>query len=390
MNVIQNLLLVISSASLSLILIGYLILLFRLMTKARRQHEGEGVSILKPIKGADEGLRENLQAILDQEYNDFEVIFAAEDFDDPGLEIAREVARANPHHQVQVLSGSFGRGQNPKVRLLRRMVPEAQYDWILVSDSNVRPGRHYLAELRARQVETGAALVHSLLTGRAGHSVGARIEELHLCTWVAMSICFSDALAHQCVIGKSMFMQREALADVGGFEGVQDILAEDYILGSRFQAAGHRVALCYQPLPVMTGRSSWKTFWNRHVRWGQMRRRISPISFAAELFANPVLFLSALVLSSQGQVLLAALAGFFLKWTVEALVYRRLAREASAETILLLPLRDALVAAMWSVSAVRRTVAWRGHRMRVGPGSRLLPLDDFSGSEPHLGQQTAA
>lgn len=390
MGLMQNLFLL--SASLSLLVLGsgYAVLLMRLRARGGVRRAGEGVSILKPIKGADEGLRENLQAILDQEYDEFEVIFAAEDFDDPGLSVAREVARENPHRRVQVLSGSFGRGQNPKVRLLRRMLPETQFEWILVSDSNVRPGPHYLAGLRARQLETGAALVHSLLTALPGRGLGARLEELHLCTWVAMSIAFSDAFAHQCVIGKSMLMNREALAQVGGFDGVENILAEDYILGARFQSAGHGVALCYQPLPVVTGRSSWRSFWNRHVRWGQMRRRISPFFFVAELCAHPTLFLIALIASTRSELLTIALGGLALKWAVEAVVYFRLARQGSLSTLALLPLRDLMMPAMWALSAVRRTVAWRGNRMRVGAGSALLPPDEFADSEPALGQESLA
>jgi hypothetical protein len=68
------------------------------------------------------------------------------------------------------------------------------------------------------------------------------------------------------------------------------------------------------------------------------------------------------------------------KWFFDAVVYLRLARDPKAKTLSLMPLKDFMVLAMWIISAVRRTVIWRGHRMRVGPGSRLFPMDDSHSS----------
>lgn len=376
MNRLEIAMALLAFGSLGVLLVAYLVLFFRVSrTRPSSSTLSPGVTVLKPLKGADEGLRENLLAIINQDYPNFEIIFSAVDPQDPGLDVARALALSHPHRDIQVLVGEWNSGLNPKVRLLRRMLPSASHDLILVSDSNVRPGPGYLSAMVARAEQTGAALVHSLLAGVDGRGLGGRLEELHLSSWVAAAISFSDACGYPCVIGKSMLMRLDALSAVGGFAGVQDILAEDYILGSRFVRAGYRVALSTHRLPVVAGRCLGQNFWNRHVRWGQMRRRIAPFFYVAELAVNPTPFFIALICVSQGTLQLAGFAGLAMKWSADVLIYRRCAPQASWQTAAFVGLKDLLLPMLWAVGFVKRTVNWRGHFLTVGRGSRLYPLE---------------
>lgn len=356
---------------------AYLAVGLRLFNKPKvAQEELFFVSILKPLKGVDESLYENLRAIVSQNHPHFEVIFGAESPHDPALAVARRIAQDFPHRAIKVVVGSQGRGLNPKVRLLRRLIQEANASWILISDSNVRPLPDYLRQMQARQLETGADLVHSVLSGVGGRSLGGRLEELQLNGWVAASICLSDRFDHPCVIGKSMLLRRKALASIGGLLAVEDILAEDYVTGARLARAGKVVALSPDVLPVITGSASLRQFMNRHVRWGQMRRQISPLFFVLELGANPTPFLLLLAALASDDLRLYALLAQAMKWTVDAVIYLSLAVAPSGKTLLLIPLKDILVLVMWSISLFKRTVDWRGQKMLVGPGSRLLPLEE--------------
>jgi ceramide glucosyltransferase len=334
------------------------------------------LSVLKPLKGADEGLYENLRAIVTQRHPHFEVIFGAEAPDDPGLTVARKIARDFPQVSIKIITGAFPFGMNPKVRLLRSLMEHASHEWILISDSNVRPLPGYLRELQSRQVETKADLVHSVLSGVGGKSLGGRLEELHLNGWVAASICLADRLSHACVIGKSMLLRRTALEDIGGFGAVEDILAEDYITGALLQKHGKIVALSGHRLPVMTGNAPLSQFVGRHVRWGQMRRHIAPLFFLLELSANPTPFLLALSIWGGPEARTVALVAQAFKWSVDAVCYMGHAVAPSGRTLLLIPFKDILVPLMWAVSLVKKTVSWRGHRMLVGPGSRLVPMEE--------------
>jgi len=38
------------------------------------------------------------------------------------------------------------------------------------------------------------------------------------------------------------------------------------------------------------------------------------------------------------------------------------------------PIKDFLVLGIWAAGLVWREIDWRGHRMRIGPGSALAPI----------------
>jgi len=332
------------------------------------------ISVLKPLRGLDTGLLENLVAICRSDYPDFEVIFCAADPNDPALQVARQAQLLCPERSTRILTGDLGSGLNPKIRLLRRMLPHARHDWVLVSDSNVRPDPDYLRALMATQTETGAALVHSLLQGVGGRGLGARLQNLQMNGWVASSIALADAGMHPGVVGKSMLIERRALADVGGLEGVQDLLAEDYVLGTRFAERGHRVTLSPHLVPVVGGPLDLGGFLDRQLRWAQIRRRSTGALFLGELFVQPLPFFLAFAGSGQAEHWVIAALGMALKWSLDAVSYVRLDREGRRLSIMLLPLKDALSPFIWLVSAFRTRVSWRGNPLRVGRGSQLAPL----------------
>lgn len=364
-----------SIVSMLTLCLQYICVFRKKATVIPRARAERAISVLKPLKGLDDGLYENLTAMVEQEYSAFEVLFGAEDPEDPALEVARRVRAEHPDVQIKICAGSSHTGLNPKVRVLRCLLEQAEYDWVLISDSNVRPDSQYLRQLDAAGAHFGGRLVHNVLVGVGGGSIGARLENLQMNGWVAGAIAICDAGGHPIVVGKSMMMHRADLESVGGLESVRDVLAEDYVLGAAYRARGYKVVLSPYSLRVVSGARNIRTFLNRHIRWGQLRRRIAPHYFVAELLGNPTPFLIvwAVLASNLGQTMALSLLG--LKWMLDVLTYARLDRNLEIRTLALLPFKDCLVLGMWFLSAMRTRVSWRGHQMRIGAGSRLVPED---------------
>jgi hypothetical protein len=107
-----------------------------------------------------------------------------------------------------------------------------------------------------------------------------------------------------------------------------------------------------------------------------MRRRLS-LAYFGEPLLNPVPWLLALAVVAGGYLAAAAVAGIAVKIAADALLARRLRGRATLlRSFLWVPVKDLVIAALWAAGLFKRTICWRGHRLRVEAGSRLTPVEE--------------
>lgn len=347
------------------------------------------ISILRPVKGLDEGLVENFECLLSQTYDRFEILIGAADADDPALLEARKFALRHPEAAIRVIHCPRVTGLNPKVSILEELSQAARYDYLLISDSNVRVDPGYLARLVTQLDDERVGLVTNVVTARGADCIGSRLEQLQLATFVARATLFAKVhLNHACVVGKSMLFRRSDLMRLGGWAPVRDVLAEDYAIGNAFHAAG--LAVRVAALPVTTYVPGWSLdrFIARHMRWAQMRRRVSLAAYIVEPFLYPTPFLlclAALGLAWQAPPVVwqSALVGVVLRLVSDAALLAHLHHgEAMGRVLWLSLVKDTLAFGIWLSAWFRRTIDWRGNIFSIGPGSRLETVPPSRRSVP--------
>lgn len=334
------------------------------------------ITLLKPIKGLEEELAENLATFFTLDYPaPIQIVFAATDPMDTGLAVARRVARNYPHIDARFVIADPAFGLNPKVANLQAAVGVAKYDWVLQTDANVRVQPTFLRELVSEAIATNADLVTSIVIGEGELSAAAVLDNLQLTAFTGPAVCIAQEIAGvTCVIGKSMLLRRSDLNAFGGLTIVKDVLAEDFVLGETYQRAGKRVILSNVRARNINVHSSLDRFLGRHTRWLKMRAVVSVPGFIADLLANPVPFAIAATFVSafEVHVLVGTLGLIAFKTLADAWLVKRMRGHGMRPLhALLSPVRDILLAGAWLVSIFSRTTEWRGQRFRLGAGSSL-------------------
>ncbi len=329
------------------------------------------VTVLKPLRGADDSLESNLETFFLQDYPRMELLFGIEGEGDPAAAVVRRLAARYPGVCSRLVIHEGGRGLNPKVSNLRAMLETPTHDVVVISDSNIAVRPDYVRRMVDALAGDQVGVVTNLIRGVRERSLGATFENLQLIGPVAGGVAASAEIGRTITIGKSMMFRRSDLQQLGGMESVATLLAEDYVIGRMFRAAGYRVALCDTVVDNVCEQTPVRTFARRHMRWGLMRSRLKPLVYPFELLSHP--FAIAAVAP-----LLGATGWWPLLWalgvstTRDGLQWLRLrGTDGLGKAMLLVGPKEVLMLGVWLVAPFRRHVSWRGRRYRVSAGTRL-------------------
>lgn len=334
------------------------------------------VSVLKPVRGLDREAYENYASFCRQEYPEFEIIFGVTEDSDPAIPIIRKLMQDFPQCKIRLLIGAEPLGTGDKVNKLCRMVREAKYDILIISDSDIRVAPGYLYAVAGPFADPKVGAVTCLYRGITDGTLVSEMEALGntsdfdagvLSAWQLGGVDFT--------LGATMATTKERLAQIGGFEALVDHFSDDYELGHRIHALGYRVEVTTFPVFTVFPTQTLAQCFRHQVRWNLTMKHSQPWGHFSLIFTQglPWAILAAAI-APWWQLSVFYLAGYAvlrgtMAWTVGVWgVNDPLLRKK----MYLVPVRDAFAFVVWLTSFFKRRIEWRGSYYYIR-NKRLVP-----------------
>lgn len=340
------------------------------------------ISVLKPVRGLDPGAYENFASFCRQDYAEFEILFAVNDPEDPVVPFIQKLTTDFPERPIRLVVVTERLGANTKVSNLCCLVREARHNLLVITDSDVRVEPEYLHSVAALFSDPGVGGVTALYRGRDNLQFVAAMD----CIGSSAAFCGSALVARELeglkfMMGSTMATTKERLAEIGGFEAMVDLHSDDYELGRRIAARGHRIELLPEPVWMAFPSQTLGAYLRHELRWAIGIRNIRPGGHFGMLFTHglPWAIAAACVAPSSAigaaylgayVVLRFAMAWFVGVWGLRDPVLRR--------RIWLLPIRDLFSFLVWLASFTINRIEWRGSFFTLEKG-RMIPVSPRAG-----------
>jgi ceramide glucosyltransferase len=372
---------VILATALAVLLTGSLIYCVMIVVAARRflsatlpaPGNKPPISVLKPLCGHDDGLEENLRSFFVQDYPEYEVLFGVHRQNDPAVAVAEKIIS---EFSGQISARLIITGESPipnaKAFSLNRMVRDAHYDVLVMSDSDVRVTPSLLLHLAQELQDDHVGLISCPYRAVPGKSLWSRLEAIGMNTELLGGVLVARMIeGMRFALGCTVAVRRRVLEDMGGFGYLQEFLAEDFVIGQRAAELGHDVLFSSYVIEHRIGSQGMMHNLGHRMRWARSTRRSRPLGYWGQIFTYPL------------PLALLFCAAYPAAWPVLflTLILRAGAALATARNIVhdpvtqkqwwLLPVQDVIGFFIWISGFVGDKIVWRNRKCTVLRDGRL-------------------
>lgn len=334
------------------------------------------ISCLKPIRGLDEDAYENYASFCSQDYPEYEIVFCI-DTDDPALPVLEKLITDFPERKIRLLFGSGRSAINDKIARLVRLVKEAQYDLLVITDGDIRVGPDYLRAVAHpfRDPKVGGATTLYVSTEETTfiqelQSIGM-ISDFFAGILVAWQL---DGVKF--MFGQSIVTTKQRIAGFGGYETIENRPADDLNVG-RLVAAQAEVKLLPYIVKTVADFASLKDLFYKRVRWMTVMRLVRRQGHRGLVFTWGLIWaLIAVAAHPTWPVAVGYLGSYvvlrvIMTWLIGV---RVMGQKGLWPKMVLIPLWDLVAFMIWVASFGRNTIRWRGFDYHIRDGI-LVPVD---------------
>ncbi|HLI84286.1 MAG TPA: glycosyltransferase [Bryobacteraceae bacterium] len=335
------------------------------------------VSILKPIRSLDPDAWENLSSFCCLDYPAYEIVFCVDAADAAVLAVLNRLKTEFPDRRIRVLYGSGRVATNDKVARLARLVEEAENEFVVISDSDVRVRPDYLRRIVAPLQNRKVGAV-TCFYSPAGFETFAD----HLQTVGMISDFYAGVLVAwqldgiKFALGTTIATTRSALNGFGGYESIENQPADDLLVGRLIAQQGLEVVLLPYVIETVPDYQSIRALFHKRLRWLVVMRHMRPGGHFGLLFTQGLAWsLVAIAAHPNWPVALAylglyAICRVAMTWIIGV---RGLKQPQVGRQLPLIPVWDAVASLIWLASFLRTSIRWRGADYYIREG-KLIPV----------------
>jgi ceramide glucosyltransferase len=333
------------------------------------------VTVLKPLCGAEPETYECLRSFCEQAYPEYQVIFGVSDPQDAAVPLVHRLQREFPRLDLVLAVEHRQHGSNRKVNNLINMMAFARHDYLILSDSDVKVDRNYLANLIPPLLDVGVGIVTCAYRGVPRAGIWSLLGSMYINEWFMPSVRVAALMGYRSfAFGVTIGIRRETLAKIGGFDAVSNQLADDYRLGELTRRQGLRTVLSRVEVDTFVGERTAGELIVHELRWRRTIRNLSPYGYGFSFLTLGLPVTALQLLFAQGAVPAAAIFGATSLASILIHLNARLPG-VSAARLLLVPFRDLLHFGLWIWSFAARRVQWRNDHYHVTRDGAAQPIE---------------
>jgi ceramide glucosyltransferase len=333
------------------------------------------VTILKPLFGAQPETYACLRSFCEQAYPQYQVIFGVCDPQDPAVAVVHRLQREFPGHDLVLAADRKEHGSNRKVNNLINMMALARHDYLVISDSDVKVERDYLAKLIPPLLDVGVGIVTCGYRGVPRPGIWSLLGSMYINEWFMPSVRVAALMGFRSfAFGATIGIRRETLDKIGGFNSVSNQLADDYWLGELTRQLGLRTVLSEVEVDTLVEDSTAADLVAHELRWRRTIRNLSPYGYVFSVVTLGLPVTALQLLLTQGAAPAAAI--FSVTALASTLIHFNARRPgAPASILLLVPFRDLLHFGLWIWSFATRRVQWGDDHYEVSRDGAAQPFE---------------
>ena len=320
------------------------------------------ISILKPVRGLDPEAYENYASFCRQDYPNYELIFCVGDRNDPAVPVLEKLIRDFPERRIRLLFGS-GRGAiNDKVAKLVRMVNEAENEFLVISDSDVRVEPNYLRTVVAPLSDPKVGCVTCFYVSIHDETFAQHLQSIGMYSDFYPGILVARQLdGIKFTLGPTIVTTRSHLSGFGGYEAIENKPADDLLVGRLIAQQGLKVELLPYAVQTVPDYDSPRALFSKRLRWMTVMRHMRPWGHVGLAFTQGLPWCLAVALTHPagiGFVYFAAYLGFRVAMTWLVGVWG-LQQGGLWKKMPLIVVWDATAFVIWLLTFGRNSIRWR-------------------------------